>query len=421
MLRTWFVVMVVVIASGCVLDEQEGQITQEAKAPPVPAAVTYWVKVPSTKTPKADGSQLKPFPTVAAALAKATAVNATSLTIQLMNGTYSENVNIDRPTSIIGETRDGAVIRGTISNSVFTSLRVENLTLKDSPNGAVTVLGPCEDPFGGETFYRPCPSTSATVVRSVSITAPVNWGIRQAGGTVDIYDVSISDLVATVPVYGFRSGAAIHLYWQSTANIENTRLQNNPQGLVVQDSYVRMWAGNDVSFSKGRVPGRNEIAPAIEISNGAVLVGAPRDPIDPQYWYANVGRTLTMFKNAGCGIAVFAGGSADLDGVLVQYTQVVPGTPDNYATQAYVEHGTLRLSSFHLEGGDSSYTGYNTLSGVNAQQGAVLELYRGNVKYHLVGITHYSDEPWILSGVFTQNLVNVATNTFPLPPLPPPL
>lgn len=148
-----------------------------------------------------DGSATRPFPTIAEALTRAEASHYDGVEVIVSPGTYVGDLNITRPTKIIGESRTGTEIVGSIVNSSVYSLTVDSLSII-GPKALTGEVGR----VGALIISNACASTT---LERVDIKNPLNYGILQSGGKLTARNVRIEDTAASESIAS--SGTAVHL------------------------------------------------------------------------------------------------------------------------------------------------------------------------------------------------------------------
>jgi len=148
-----------------------------------------------------DGSAARPFPNIAEALARAEELHYKGVEITVSRGTYTGDLLITRPTRIIGESRTGVIIVGSMANNSVYSLTLDSLSITGPKE-----LGGEEGKEGALVISNVCASTT---LKHINIESPLNYGVFQNGGELSVSDVRISDTAAAGGVAS--SGTAIHL------------------------------------------------------------------------------------------------------------------------------------------------------------------------------------------------------------------
>ncbi len=148
-----------------------------------------------------DGSATRPFPTITEALTWAEEFHYEGVEVIVSPGTYVGDLTITRPTKIIGESRTGTKIVGSIVNSSVYSLTVASLTIS-GPKAVTAEVGR----EGALVISNACASTT---LERVDIKSPLNYGIFQSGGNLTARNVRIEDTAASESLAS--SGTAVHL------------------------------------------------------------------------------------------------------------------------------------------------------------------------------------------------------------------
>lgn len=307
-------------------DEADGvSTTESAIKVRAPGPATYWVRARSSISDSVctgNGSKGRPFCTIGQAIAAADAAAATSLSLNLYDGTFVEDVQITRATTISGQSREGVVLFGTIESWVATTLKVHRLTITGGTrNGGLFVASPCERPFSLiQQPYQACASNASTTVDEVTLHGLKHWGIRQSGGSLSISNTLVMGTWADAPEpTGLQNGAGLHVLGQANATVHHTLFDGNAQGILVQDAGLSITEAVEVRNSTNRVPGR-PVAPAVEVSNGGYLVSqasAAAIAATPDGHYS---AALRVSNNRKIGIAVNSGASAVLRNFTVADT-----------------------------------------------------------------------------------------------------
>ncbi len=148
-----------------------------------------------------DGSATRPFPTIAEALMRAEELRYEGVEVIVSPGTYVGDLIITRPTKIIGESRTGTTIVGSVVNHSIFSLSVNSLSI----NGPKAVSGE----IGKEGALIISNACAATTLEQVNIKSPLNYGVLQSGGKLSARNVRIEDTATSKSIAS--SGTAVHL------------------------------------------------------------------------------------------------------------------------------------------------------------------------------------------------------------------
>jgi hypothetical protein len=174
-----------------------------------------------------DGSSSRPFGSPAAALQRAASRNACAVYLMIENGVYAGDLTITRPTFLIGTSRTGTVLEGTIRNSTAHALRLEDLSLQNAGvPGAVIVDHP----------------SASTYLEDVEIRDAQAYGIHQIGGSILAQHVSVIGTQATSQER--THGTAIFLEGGIHAEVYDADLTDNDSaGLMIEGAGTWAWAG----------------------------------------------------------------------------------------------------------------------------------------------------------------------------------
>jgi hypothetical protein len=128
-----------------------------------------------------DGTEMRPYRTIADALGHGEDQSACGIEIRLADGLYWEDVALSRHTTIDGESRLGTVLIGSIVNNAGVDLTVRDLSV-------AAVRGP-----GGVFADAPCAWTRLT---NVLIDSSARFGLYQRGGVLTVSSSVIRNTVA---------------------------------------------------------------------------------------------------------------------------------------------------------------------------------------------------------------------------------
>jgi hypothetical protein len=260
-------------------------------APPPCTATVWHVREPGGGiVPLPDGTPGRPFPSIAAALAAATLDGLCAIELQVRSGAYADDIVIDRPTTIVGESRGGVVFDGaTVYNAGPYRLELVRATFDGSSIlGALVVDDPC----------------AATIVSEVSIDDAQRFGIWQRGGILEAIDLRITDTQGTGgdPAYG----TAIYLHDGVQATLVTIEVLRSDAGAL-----AAIGAGTDVSLNDGFLEslGVNPFF-AADILDGTVATGLAaveaRDGaiLDIEATFLSAGTHFGLWADDGAQVAV---------------------------------------------------------------------------------------------------------------------
>ncbi|MCC7441877.1 MAG: hypothetical protein IT285_09595 [Bdellovibrionales bacterium] len=283
-----------------------------------------------------DGSEARPFPTIAAALSAAPSVadSCEVVTIRLQGGVHHESVTLStRALSLMGE---GTEFFGNFNNPGGATLAIERLQIRQAPQ----------------------------------------FGVRQVGGELLLRSVTISGTTLSQNDPG--SGTALRISGGAFVELDVVTLeQNSSQALSADGEGTRVSASLLIVRNNGVHPlvqqsvssGNSRHLGAIEIQGGTAFSG----------------RSITVRDNAGVGVAVTDGSSAFLARSTLQGTHDV-----NFGSGPYSANLRVKSSEVELNQVDTT----DTFVGVHVIDSKVTYL-RGNVSRNGVGMAFHETDGFV--------------------------
>lgn len=280
-----------------------------------------------------DGTAARPFPTIAAAFEWARGANACRLDVHVAAGAYGADLEVTRPTEIVGASRTAVLVTGGIVNRTTHPVGIRHLTFRNTPGVAVSVE-----------------ASASTTIEDVGFVRPALHAIRQRGGRLVLTSSRVEGTVAGTAERV--QGTALHLSGGVQAEISDVLLSANASGaLVARGAGVRVIArrltirdtGNNPNFPSSLDPVQTTIesAPSVAVpvrrmdASKTLLPGAR---VAPQFVLRTTGgfwgfgavaisdgatlfaEDLRIERSALYGLLVFAGGRANVRRAVVTNT-----------------------------------------------------------------------------------------------------
>jgi hypothetical protein len=298
-----------------------------AERPPCTYSVVY-VDRRAVVLGERDGSQARPYRTLAAALQHAEDRDVCGVEIRLADGVYWENIVLTRHTTLDGESRAGVLLVGSIVNNAGVDLTVRDLRV-------AAVDGP-----GGIFTDAPC---AVTTVANVVVDRSARFGIYQRGGVLTV----LSSVVRRTEAHDDSrfDGTALYLTGGVQAALGVVEISDNASGAIVASGGQTQVYATSVSvtgtgvnpFFRGEAGWLNDVPAAVEVTDDALLL-------------MEFG---TISRNELAGLRVRDGGRAHFRYGLIERTEDVPDH-ENLATGnavAITDGSILELSHFTLTRG----------------------------------------------------------------------
>jgi len=234
-----------------------------------------------------DGSQARPFRSIAAALAAAEEEGACGVEIHLARGMYSGDILLTRHTRIIGDETRATTIRGSIIDEGGYDLDLRGITIASSP-------------APGGVVAQPCPAN--VDLSAVVVDGATRYGVRQDGGSLRMFATRVrATLAQSDDVY---AGSGVRLTGGAKAVIGRSEIDGSGSvGLAISDPETRVYVAASLIGDSHVNPSFEDELPLLGLGFGGVEV---RD-----------GALLLMLiskveDNEAFGVSVRSGGRAHL-------------------------------------------------------------------------------------------------------------
>jgi len=308
-MRCTLAVLLAATIAGCVTTEPNVESSsQELIVLPPICTPTFTYYVNANAPAGGTGSSAAPFRRINDALTAAKSGNQCAADVYIYAGTYSENLWLNRATTLRGASRWSVLLRGYIYNPTAGKLRIERMTIDDS------------------WWFGVYASGGRTELDQVTVRNTTYGGVYQYGGSLDLKSVSIYDMKRS----GTSSLApALTINGGSDANLYNVYLARTGQALriaggsTVHANYLRAYYINAYDYAAGHCSQPNgaiDIVGASELTAfNVTLYGITGIGV-----YASSGgtaalnnATLRNFGSTACGLDRSAALYADSDGYLI--------------------------------------------------------------------------------------------------------
>ncbi len=357
-----------------------------------------------------DGTALKPFQKISEAMLTAR-LKGQAVFINIITGTYRENLEVTGNTTLNGITRSGqpekgmgAILIGSVINRAACILEINNLRIANAAAPGALVIDN---------------SRAKTILNNVSIDRAARYGIYQKGGTLNMNAVSVVYITpGTVSEYERQNninevvtyGTGIYLV-NVSGLMSAVNLRGNVQGLIadgaatnVRISTMKAERHTVNALLKDRIICSSTSMPngiaCIEVSNGASLEL----------------QGIEILDNEFCGLSVRDGARVTGNNVVILRTRKVSCTGGNGrgGINASVRRGGayLELTRFEL--------GYADLAGLQLVN-ATAKCSEGKVHHNIIGV-HVKEPPpdfkfedLMDRVIYADNERNLESETLPVP------
>jgi hypothetical protein len=298
-----------------------------------------------------DGSEARPFPTIARALERAAEIDLCGVAIELARGDYLEDVALSRDTRIRGESLLNTTINGSVESGGAYELVLERLRV----TGGISVDHPCATP----------------TLSGVSIRGARGFGVLQRGGALEVHNSVVLRTLAQPE--RLTRGTGIFLACGIQAVLDGVEIsESDASGLQV--------VGNGTSLVATRLTVTKTAAHPTVVG----LVSRP-DCVLPKGAGAVQVRDgarmtvsiFTMDDNALISLLVGWDATATLQHVTIAHTRQLEGRCGAGHGAMAVHGGAIELRNFAVLHSD--------LAGVHVAEGSEMDLHQGLIAHNDVG------------------------------------